>query len=433
MRLLPLLLGASQAASCPSYCQTCHSGHADCSNSGLSELNADDFDSDLTSIDLSGNQFESVPRQLRRMESLEEINLSGNPIKYIDAFEFESKYYSNLKSLQFADCDNMDYVAEAAFFALNKLDNVSFHNSALFYISGAAFYECNQLKSVDLSHTELNYIEASLDVYLANEGRAVNLDETLIECDCTNAWMMETSYIQGVNCPAAQLSKSCPPKVIRDNYVFDFERGLSAKAMCFIAGAEEVTTGDKRSRHSINFHSVDENDEGTYDCIGVASDKSEVSVSFSIQTHKSSENEVSNDDEMEDERDYSDNSSVEDLDAEDVEDEDGNEEATADASSSDESSDVSSSTDEEATDETENEMNESMENNDLFDDDKQWSSNSGSDGEGSSSSYDDFESSSESEESGDEEIDIDTGSLIGDDALAQLQSLFLFIACLFAL
>ena len=60
----------------------------------------------------------------------------------------------------------MDYVAEAAFFALNKLDNVSFHNSALFYISGAAFYECNQLKSVDLSHTELNYIEASLDVYL---------------------------------------------------------------------------------------------------------------------------------------------------------------------------------------------------------------------------------------------------------------------------
>ena len=50
----------------------------------VSELNADDFDSDLTSIDLSGNQFESVPRQLRRMESLEEINLSGNPIKYID-------------------------------------------------------------------------------------------------------------------------------------------------------------------------------------------------------------------------------------------------------------------------------------------------------------------------------------------------------------
>ena len=124
---------------------------------------------------------------------------------------------------------------------------------------------------------------------------------------------------------------------------------------------------------------------------------------------------------------------------------------------SDESSDVSSSTDEEATDETENELNESMENNDLFDDDKQWSSNSGSDGEGSSSSYDDFESSSESEESGDEvtffnvfvlfsiyliimikriwnkEIDIDTGSLIGDDALARLPSLFLFIACLFAL
>lgn len=99
MRLLPLLLGASQAASCPSYCQTCQSGHADCSNSGLSwvehgvetqysifisEINADDFDDDLTSIDLSGNQFESVPRQLRRMDNLEEINLSGNPIKYID-------------------------------------------------------------------------------------------------------------------------------------------------------------------------------------------------------------------------------------------------------------------------------------------------------------------------------------------------------------
>ena len=37
---------------------------------------------------------------------------------------------------------------------------------------------------------------------------------------------------------------------------------------------------------------------------------------------------------MEDERDYSDNSSVEELDPEDVENEDGNEEATADASSS---------------------------------------------------------------------------------------------------
>ena len=112
--------------------------------------------------------------------------------------------------------------------------------------------------------------------------------------------MMETSYIQGVNCPAAQLSKSCAPKVIRDNYVFDFERGSSAKAMvrnfvkdscitndkCFIAGAEEVSTGDKRSRHSINFHSIDQNDEGTYDCVGVANDKSEVSVSFSIQTHE---------------------------------------------------------------------------------------------------------------------------------------------------
>ena len=50
----------------------------------ISEINADDFDDDLTSIDLSGNQFESVPRQLRRMDSLEEINLSDNPIKYID-------------------------------------------------------------------------------------------------------------------------------------------------------------------------------------------------------------------------------------------------------------------------------------------------------------------------------------------------------------
>ena len=50
----------------------------------ISELNADDFDDDLTSIDLSGNQFESVPRQLRQMDHLEQINLSGNPIKYID-------------------------------------------------------------------------------------------------------------------------------------------------------------------------------------------------------------------------------------------------------------------------------------------------------------------------------------------------------------
>ena len=55
---------------------------------------------------------------------------------------------------------------------------------------------------------------------------------------------------------------------------------------CFIAGAEEVSTGDKRSRHSINFHSIDQNDEGTYDCTGIASDKSKVSVSFSIQTHE---------------------------------------------------------------------------------------------------------------------------------------------------
>lgn len=425
MRLLPLLLGASQAANCPSYCQTCQSGHADCSNNGLSELNADDFDvDDLTSIDLSGNQFESVPRQLRQMDHLEQINLSGNPIKYIDAFEFENKYYSNLKSLQFADCDRMDYVAEAAFYSLDNLDNVSFHNSALFYISGAAFYECNQLKSVDLSKTELNYVDGSLDVYLANEGRAVNLDETLIECDCTNAWMMETSYIQGVNCPsAAQLAESCPPKVIRDNYVFDFERGSSAKAMCFIAGAEEVATADKRSRHSINFHSVDQNDEKTYDCTGIASDKSKVSVSFSIQTHDSSENEVTNDDGMEDERDYSDNSSVEQYDPNDMEDD--NEESAADASSSDDSS-------ESAATETTDEMIDDI-TDEMLDDDSNGSSNSDSDGEGSSSSYDDFESSSDSEESGDEEFDIDTGSLIGDDALAHLPSLLLFIACLFAL
>ena len=69
----------------------------------------------------------------------------------------------------------MDYVAEAAFYALDNLDNVSFHNSALFYISGAAFYECNQLTSVDLSNTEITYVDASLDVYLGTQGDSLFL------------------------------------------------------------------------------------------------------------------------------------------------------------------------------------------------------------------------------------------------------------------
>ena len=60
---------------------------------------------------------------------------------------------------------------------------------------------------------------------------AVNLDETMIECDCINAWMASTSYIQGLNCGVWMDEKKCPPKVIRGDYTFDFVRGSSAKAL----------------------------------------------------------------------------------------------------------------------------------------------------------------------------------------------------------
>ena len=53
----------------------------------------------------------------------------------------------------------------------------------------------------------------------------------MIECDCINAWMASTSYIQGLNCGVWMDEKKCPPKVIRGDYTFDFVRGSSAKAM----------------------------------------------------------------------------------------------------------------------------------------------------------------------------------------------------------
>ena len=71
-----------------------------------------------------------------------------------------------MKNVQFDDCDSLDYIADGAFYSLDNLESVSFHNSALFFVSGQAFYECENLKSIDMSDTDLTYIDESLDLYL---------------------------------------------------------------------------------------------------------------------------------------------------------------------------------------------------------------------------------------------------------------------------
>ena len=108
--------------------------------------------------------------------------------------------------------------------------------------------------------------------------------------------MSEFDNFQGVNCPDDEESRPCSPKVIRDEYTFNFARGSAAKALvlwtvmtktyvqCFIAGADQLSTGDKRGIHAINYHSVDQNDEGTHKCTGTGPDNSEVSVSYTITT-----------------------------------------------------------------------------------------------------------------------------------------------------
>lgn len=55
----------------------------------------------------------------------------------------------------------------------------------------------------------------------------------MIECDCNNAWLSDYENFMGVNCPDEEESRPCTPKVIRDDYTFNFARGSAAKALVY--------------------------------------------------------------------------------------------------------------------------------------------------------------------------------------------------------
>ena len=52
-----------------------------------SDFNATDFEG-FNTIDLSGNNFESVPKGIRNLKNVESLNFSKNPIRNINGEQF---------------------------------------------------------------------------------------------------------------------------------------------------------------------------------------------------------------------------------------------------------------------------------------------------------------------------------------------------------
>ena len=95
-----------------------------------------EFPAEIESLDLSENEFVSVPEELSNFRSLKSVNLSQNPIESLAEFTFngDSEKFENLEEVLLEDCDQLAYVDDAAFAYLQNLKNVSFKNSALFYL-----------------------------------------------------------------------------------------------------------------------------------------------------------------------------------------------------------------------------------------------------------------------------------------------------------
>ena len=197
----------------------------------FSSLLSLEFPSDLEVLDLSYNQFTSVP-PVSQFKNLRKVIFDGNPIKSVTEFNFngDDSQLEVLTDISFESCEYLDYVDDAAFAFLKSLSNVSFKGSGIFYLSKSAFYECPSITTVDVSDTKLKYVDSSFFIY-ADTIRSFIVSD--MECSCINDWMLETNgIVSGYDCNKADVDiHNCPPQSLMDGYIFNFQEDTSNTAI----------------------------------------------------------------------------------------------------------------------------------------------------------------------------------------------------------
>ncbi|XP_075215736.1 CD180 antigen-like isoform X2 [Lycorma delicatula] len=149
----------------------------------------------LTILNLSGNQFTSIPEEIANSHNLNTLYIDDNPIKEID---FPS--LPDLEILHLNWMPKLERIGPNAFSNLTGLIELSLRfNLNLTEISSTAFSRVPAdgsegriwppLKRLYLSHNQLRYLESNL------VGRwdlldSLDLQENPWVCDCKNQWMV---------------------------------------------------------------------------------------------------------------------------------------------------------------------------------------------------------------------------------------------------
>lgn len=153
---------------------------------------------------------------------LEELDLSGNPLKTIDAFVFSGL---KLKSL-FLNNLPRPKIDEEAFSGVLELNSLSLQNSRLTRLSYHALLELTQsnfLKHLFLHGNQLSHIESSFE-HIFRTLQSFELTGNPWHCDCNLRWLIQIyrlSRANGAQIPRVHQQPSCSGPDDFANFSFD--------------------------------------------------------------------------------------------------------------------------------------------------------------------------------------------------------------------
>ena len=126
-----------------------------CSGLGLTQLPSQ-LPSYMTKLDISNNQFRTIPSQLSRYQ-IEELNISGNQIEFTDdLFDGFGRHLEKLKM----DDNDIKTLPHFGLSGLFKLKELSLRNNLISCISNESFIqsEMTNLERLDLYDNQINEI-----------------------------------------------------------------------------------------------------------------------------------------------------------------------------------------------------------------------------------------------------------------------------------
>ncbi|XP_060534184.1 leucine-rich repeat-containing protein 15 [Cylas formicarius] len=273
--LLPLTLGYSvSVGSCPEIC-LCDGDNSEitsCQDNGLLELPID-IDSNVISLDLSRNAFDSFPGDLKNFSKLKYLNMSRNCIStlmlsdFVDLVNLERLDFSSncfrdwkdihpstflpIKNLQYLDLSNNPlrslprysnqlYIESLAILRLvncsmktipvnvfNRLAGLrELHLAYNPLTSINESFQLDNLKYVDLSKTRLNYIDENVFTNLINLETLVLKDNVhLKRFMCHSESLL---YLDLSGCTLEKVPSSNLPKLATIDLSFNFVKFIQA-------------------------------------------------------------------------------------------------------------------------------------------------------------------------------------------------------------